>query len=300
MVNMFYAPSSINHNLGTSLCIVSSSFQFHQLATHYLSCHAAMEAYGMATMRNLPDAHPIFKLLKPHFRYTMAINSRARASLINKGGAIDRIFSIGGEGKEELIRRASLAYSVHWTNIKRSVKERGVDNLDELPGYYYRDDGLKMWNALEKYVRRIVDLFYPTDDMVLGDKELQQWANDVHHNAFPGYQGAPNGHGFPDTISSKEELVEYSTLIMFTGSVQHSSINFGQYDMYAYAPNAPAAMRQPPPKEKGKMTLSLLLDSLPDELTIVFNSGIIYSLSQYSDDEVRSEVGRSIITVGYV
>ena len=53
----------------------------------------------MVTMRNLPDAHPVYKLLQPHFRYTVGINGAARKSLINDRGIIDQIFSIGGEGK---------------------------------------------------------------------------------------------------------------------------------------------------------------------------------------------------------
>ena len=43
----------------------------------------------MGTMRNLPDAHPVYKLLRPHFRFTMAINSIARKSLIHDGGILD-------------------------------------------------------------------------------------------------------------------------------------------------------------------------------------------------------------------
>ena len=72
----------------------------HELSSHYLACHAAMEAYSVATMRNLPDAHPLYKLLQPHFRYTIGINSAARMKLINSGGIIDHAFSIGNKGKE--------------------------------------------------------------------------------------------------------------------------------------------------------------------------------------------------------
>ncbi len=116
-----------------------------------------MEAYSMATKRNLPDAHPISKLLLPHFRYTMAINTRARATLINKGGMLDKAFGIGGAGKEQLLKRVSPKYSVDWTNIKKSMERRGVDNPDQLPGYYYRDDGLKIFTAFEEYVRDVVN-----------------------------------------------------------------------------------------------------------------------------------------------
>jgi len=59
------------------------------------------------------------------------------------------------------------------------------------------------------------------------------------YHSFPGYFGAPDGHGFQKEIHSKEELVEYCTLIMFAGSSQHA---FGQYEIYGYVPNAPFAM----------------------------------------------------------
>ena len=59
-----------------------------------------MEAYAIATMRNLPDPHPVYKLLRQHFRYTMAINTSARASLINNGGIIDQLFAIGRSMKQ--------------------------------------------------------------------------------------------------------------------------------------------------------------------------------------------------------
>ncbi len=129
----------------------------------------------MATLRNLPDAHPISKLLLPHFRYTIAINSAARASLINNGGIIDQTFSLGTYGKEEFFKRAYERYHVDWTNIKKSVEKRGVDSCEKLPGYYYRDDGLKIFGAIQDFVGNIVHAFYQTNDDVISDGELQSW-----------------------------------------------------------------------------------------------------------------------------
>ena len=105
----------------------------------------------MATMRNLPDAHPLYRLLKPHFRYTIAINSAARQNLINSSGIIDQTFSIGGKGKEMLMQRACKVYDVQDANIKENVKKRGVHNPTFLPNYYFRDDGILIWNAIESY-----------------------------------------------------------------------------------------------------------------------------------------------------
>ena len=261
--------------------------QFHQLSTHYISCHAAMEAYCMGTVRNLPDAHPICKLLRPHFRYTLAINTRARSTLINDGGIIDRIFGIGGQGKVDLFKRISKSYTVDWTNIKKNIKERGVDNPTQLPGYYYRDDGLKVWNALEQFVSDVINTFYATDEEVKNDAELQNWAMDIYMNGFPGFSGGKDGRGFPKNVTTKKDLIEQCTRIMFTGSAQHASVNFGQYAIYGYVPNAPFSMHQPPPTKKGVADYQTLLETLPDKSEAVLAMTVTYLLSQYSSDEVR-------------
>ena len=263
-----------------------TNFQFHQLSTHYFSCHAAMEAYAVATMRTLPDAHPINKLLRPHFRYTMAINSRARATLINDGGIIDQFFAIGGPGKVELLKRISANYSVHSTNIVKSVRARRVDDANLLPGYYYRDDGLKIWTAIETFVKEFVAEFYDSNEKVSNDAELKNWAEEIHTFAFPGEFGAKQGHGFPQHISTKEELTEYCTLIIFTGSAQHASINFQQYSMYGFVPNAPVTLRLPPPIQKGQADYVHLLKTLPNKHDASKQIFVAYLLSQYSRDEV--------------
>ena len=244
----------------------------------------------MATMRNLPDPHPILKLLRPHFRYTMAINTAARASLINDGGILDKLFAIGGAGKVELLRRVSNLYRVQWTNIVQYAQERGVDDPDKLPGYYYRDDGTKIWKVMSNFVEEIVDEFYNTDEDVENDPEIQNWAMDVYTNAFPGHLGANESgiHGFPQEINTKRELTEYCTLIIFTGSVQHASVNFGQYDMYAFIPNAPATLRQPPPSKKGDADYNKLLSTLPDKTSTTNQIVMAHLLSQYSHDEVST------------
>ena len=277
-----------NNLLALILCDSMVKFiQFHELSSHYIACHAAMEAYAVATMRNLPDAHPLYKLLQPHFRYTIGINTAARAKLINNGGIIDQAFSIGGKGKERLFQRASKLYNVQGAGVKENVKRRGVDDKDLLPNYYYRDDGILIWDAIESYVREIIGIFYKSDDDVKEDTEVQSWANEVHFNAFPGYDGALDGHGFPDKMESREDLILYCTLIMFTGSAQHAAVNFGQFDIYGFAPNAPFTLQKPPPTKKGAITFADILESLPTLFISGLSAGLTFALAEFSPDEVR-------------
>ena len=246
----------------------------------------------MATMRTLPDAHPVYKLLRPSFHYTMAINTKAREALINDGGIIDFLFSIGGDdansGKNEVLRRTNRIYNVHWSNIKRNIAERGVGDADKLPNYFYRDDGVRLWDAIEAYAKSIIDLFYSEDKDVAEDIELKNWTWEVHNNAFPAYGDNPAGRGFPLQMTSKAELLEYCTLIMFTGSVQHSAVNFGQFQIYGYVPNSPMNLRIPLPNKKGVLTTDDLLQALPSALSTVLSSTVTYTLSQFSPEEVSS------------
>ena len=224
----------------------------------------------------------------------MAINTSARASLINNGGIIDQLFAIGGKGTIKLFQLVSEQYRVHWTNIVQFAKERGVDDPEKLPGYYYRDDGIKIWEAIKTFVSGVIDEFYKTDNDVKKDEELKNWAEDIHTNAFPGYFGAEDGHGFPKQILTKKDLTEYCTLIMFTGSAQHASINFGQYSIYGFVPNAPLTLRLPPPSKKGVADYSVLLHSLPDKKDTAAQVTVVDMLSQYSQDEVCSSIKESM------
>ena len=246
-------------------------------------------------MRTIPDSHPVYKLLRPAFHYTMAINTAARRNLINDGGVIDHLFSIGADksgkeadfsGKNELFKRVNQKYNVHWTNIKRDMKARGVADADKLPHYYYRDDGVRLWDAIEDFVKSILKLFYTCDADVRQDSELKEWAEEVHNNAFPAFRDNPSGRGFPLQITKFDELVEYCTLIMFTGSVQHTAVNFGQFQMYGFIPNSPFNLRKPLPTVKGEVTLEYLLEALPTYLSAGLAVTAVFALSQFSPDEV--------------
>jgi len=70
--------------------------------------------------------------------------------------------------------------------------------------------------------------------------------------------------GVPDKFDNLEQLVEFCTVIIFTGSAQHAAVNFGQFATYRFAPNAPLLMNLPPPKNNDDITLDNILASLPD------------------------------------
>ena len=59
----------------------------------------------------------------------------------------------------------------------------------------------------------------------------------------------------------KEELIDLLTAIIFTSSVQHAAVNFGQYDQFGYPFHYPTMLRGTPPKDK--VTKNNLLNRNP-------------------------------------
>ena len=49
-------------------------------------------------------------------------------------------------------------------NLPQALKKRGIDVVDKLPNFYYRDDSLKLWTAIEEFVKQILAIYYRSDD----------------------------------------------------------------------------------------------------------------------------------------
>jgi lipoxygenase len=78
--------------------------------THRLRTHCCVEPYIIAANRQLSQMHPIYRLLHPHFRYTMEINARARGKLISADGIIESSFA----PKKYCIELSSAVYRDFW------------------------------------------------------------------------------------------------------------------------------------------------------------------------------------------
>ena len=252
----------------------------HALLTHFIA-----ETFTVATKRNLPLAHPVYRLLNGHFVGTIFINAAARDVLINPGGLIDANTSIGGNGGKgivELGRKGYTDFTLLGLALPQDLADRQVDDTSKLPNYHYRDDGLLIWNAINKMVAGILSLFYKSDADVANDTELNAWLKDLQSSGFPVCAG-DSQEKMPQKVDTKACLITVCTSIIWVCSARHSAVNTGQYQMYAFSPNAPALVRQPIPCEKSGATMESILKTLPDKNFLFQHIKTVWILSQYLD-----------------
>ncbi|MFQ6625919.1 hypothetical protein Gotur_004606 [Gossypium turneri] len=234
-----------------------------------LRTHCVTEPYIMATNRQLSVVFPIYRLLHPHFRYTIEINALARESLINADGIIENSFSPGKYSLE----LCAVAYDLEWRFdhqalpsdlISRGMAEEDPNALHGLRltinDYPFANNGLLIWDALKQWVSAYVTHYYPNSSVVESDKELQEWWEEIRTVA--------SGH--------------------------HAAVNFGQYAYTVYFPNKPSIARTKMPSEDpsdqewklfGENPEASLLQCFPSQMQATKVMAVLDVLSHHSPDE---------------
>ncbi|KAK3737983.1 hypothetical protein RRG08_010029 [Elysia crispata] len=243
---------------------------YHQALTHLGLTHLLMEGVTVATHRNLSQSHPIFKLLAPHFLYLIAINTRGLELLISDGGWVDKTMNFGNKGLFALISRGFHTWRMDQEGtLPNDLKNRGLDDMNVLPCYHFRNDAILLYEAISKYVKAYVSLYYPNDELLQKDSEIQGWAAELVKERN-GSEGGVGILGVPGNgkLETRQQLELIVTCIVYTCSISHASTNFPQYEEYAFPPNYPGLMRgRPPTDATADVQERDILESLPDRPT---------------------------------
>ncbi|KAM3864529.1 arachidonate 12-lipoxygenase, 12R-type-like [Diretmus argenteus] len=275
--NPIFFPTDSEYDwLMAKIFVRSADFSEHQLNVHLLRTHLLAEAFTVSLLRNVPMVHPLYKLLIPHTRYTLQINHLARLLLISEDGVFTRFAAPGAEGMMTILERSMSSITYSSLCIPDDIAERGMDSV---PNFYYRDDGLNLWDIIHRFVQGLLGHYYKSDAEVKQDPELQKWIQDIFVH---GFLSQPHT-GIPQSFTL---LVKFVTMVIFTCSVQHSAVNGGQYDYGGWMPNTPISLQRPPPTTKGSSSESTMLQTFPDINTTVQGMSVMWLLSQQSSDFV--------------
>ncbi|CAN0885563.1 Probable linoleate 9S-lipoxygenase 5 [Linum grandiflorum] len=269
----------------------------HQLITHWLHTHAVIEPFVIATNRQLSVLHPIYKLLHPHLRDTMSINALGRQLIINGGGVVEATLY---PAKYSMEMSSFLYKDWNFTeqDLPLDLKKRGmaVSDPDSKHGlrlvikdYPYAVDGLEIWSAIKTWVSNYTLLYYPTDEVIQSDVELQSWWKEL---VEVGHGDKKDEPWWPK-MQNVSDLIESCTTVIWIASALHAATNFGQYAYAGYMPNRPTTSRRLMPEEGSPEFEELktnperaFLRTITARLQTLLGISLIELLSTHSSDEV--------------
>ncbi|MES2645119.1 MAG: lipoxygenase family protein [Myxococcota bacterium] len=264
---------------------------YHEMISHLGLTHLVVEAFAVTTPRHLAEDHPLYLLLAPHLTGTVFINNAAVTSLISTGGIVDRILSGTIASSVKLSVDAVTSFAVNQQFLPDAMARR---NVETLPVYPYRDDGLLVWHALHAWVQSYLAVYYPTDADVQGDYELQAWARELGSQDGGRLAGVAEPGAADGGIHTFGYLVDIVTLAMFTASAQHAAVNFPQNFTMSYTPALPLAAYAPPPvspRESGSVlaTLPPLQQSVVQQALGYLLGGVYYTRLGDYDRNLRGK-----------
>uniref|UniRef100_A0A8C2C537 Arachidonate 5-lipoxygenase n=1 Tax=Cyprinus carpio TaxID=7962 RepID=A0A8C2C537_CYPCA len=196
--------------------------------------------------------------LVTHLLRTHLISEVFAIAMYRQLAAVHPVFKAngtGGIGIVEVIQKAMKTLTYKSLCFPEAMKARGVNKKEDLC----------------------------SNSNVQEDEEIQAFVQDV---CFSGLKNSPKECEFPNSLKTREQLVEYLTVVIFTASAQHAAVNFGQYDWFSWIPNSPCTMRKPPPTQKGQVDMKYIMESLPDRRRSSWHLGAVWALSQYQDEEL--------------
>ncbi|MEJ6485415.1 lipoxygenase family protein [Nostoc punctiforme UO1] len=276
---------------------------YHELVSHLGRTHLFVEPFVLGTKRKLPAHHKLRILLEPHFEGTILINYGAHKSLIATGGQVDKLLASTIEDDLVLAVEGAKSYLHNFNDVMfpKTLTSHGVGDSAQLPDHPYRDDGRLIWDAIHTWVGAYLSIYYTSDQQLLEDKDLQNWAQELVSDQ--GGRLRNFGEDASGAIKTLNYLIDAVSSVIFTASAQHAAVNFPQSELMSYAPAFPLALYSPAPtssEEQGNfMSMLPSVDRAQTQIEVLGLLGSVYytKLGQYNkghfkDENVRSYLGQ--------
>lgn len=273
--NPIITPADGNDWKVARTCLMAADGAVHDLWTHAVQIHYVMEAVIMTSYRQLGQSHPLLALLGPHLQYTLGVNVHPLYERAPDGSIpiYGKMFPCDNEALVKFMGEGMRQFKFRERAFPNDIKRRHMENSSL--NYPYRDDGLPVWNAIQKFARDYVHVYYKTDQQVVEDYELQAWANELGGERADGACGLED---FPGSFSNKQTVAEIFGQIIFIATAHHSSIHYPQNPYAQFVPNMPNSVYESPDTLLNKDIDEKQLMSLLPRFGMALQQSLIYYL----------------------
>lgn len=203
-----------------ALCAVTNDLS---IVRHFDWIHlVAVSTLAIVTRNNLPPRHPLRRLLWPHTWGTQYSNELVTNVLVQPGGDFETVFSFTHDGLCKLLSDGYERYDIRVIDPGADAERRGVskDDLD-LPSL---DNRLAHWDVMFEHAKRYLKHYYPSDEDLAGDEDVQDWIREMH-DQIP--------HGIYDWLGKDLGVEDVARLVagfVYLGSVEHEVLGTGLWN----------------------------------------------------------------------
>lgn len=304
------------HWLMAKIFVATCDLIDQQLVHHFFKGHIVMEAACVAMMRTMSNRHPLFSVLRAHFFYTIRLGVVSRIKIVSPGGLFDKIMIANAPAIWDTL----LQFGENF-NLERDLdpvtafKNQGLLEEPKLPGFYFRDDALRMFDIIKRYIEPLVDDLYPGGDaQVEHDDELNNWIHTLmkpltnlivpkledktpppaDFNTFfgCGFKGIPGVAEPGDRMKRVADLKRFLTILVWNATGNHAATNNGQYAYHGFVPMRPGkvSMKVSRLMDPAPITEKEIVESLPGRLDSFFQIMTMSVLSTPTDDPMGKYV----------
>ena len=243
--NPIYTPANGQHWTMAKMFVQNADLIVQNGWTHSVRTHYLVGSLVLATYRNLSPNHPLFKLLRPHWQDTLAVNTLIRYYRpTHEGGKIPpfgMILPCEQNTLADFFGTGIKTYSFKEMSFPNDLKNQRLEDPNLF--FPYRDDGKLVWEAIHEFVREYVNLYYKCDRDVVADLELQTWGDEIGGSLEDNKMGIAD---FPRQFHTINQIVETVGNIIFLATAQHNCVHYSLYQYVAFAPNMPFSLMAPP------------------------------------------------------
>jgi len=222
------------------------------LRDHLLGIHWVVSNSTVLSCERWLDAqHPVRRLLKPHTYGSSHINLAGAITLSPYGGIASRLFGLDEAGWARACSEELKEFKYETVSERFDRMKLPASVQSHMPYYV---DGMDLWNIHKAYVAAYIDIFYPFDDDLAKDEELQAY--------WKGLLEASPGKMYKVGTFSRAGLVMQLTHFIFWTTGGHSFV--GSTAEYLLSPFAfPGKLRlQQDQADKQTLVLQNALISL--------------------------------------